>query len=419
MESLVKLLVLVVVVEARVHPVVLVPGDGGSQVEGRLNKTRTVHYLCDKTSDWFTLWLNVEQLVPEVVDCWVDNMKLVYEAEAHRSRDNQGVETRIPGFGNTSTVEFLDPSQRFFSIYFATLVRHLLPQGYARGASLHGAPYDFRKAAHEHEEYFARVKALIEETFLANEATPVILVTHSMGGTMMLYFLNHQSAGWKARYVRALVTLAGPWGGSVRALKVFAVGDNLGNWLLSEKKLMWEQRSSSSLAWLMPQREFWGTEEVLVQTADSNYTVGDYRRFFEDLEEPSAWAMRKDTEGLLEGLPAPGVEVFCLHGAGVATTERLVYAAGEFPGTDPSTILTGDGDGTVNLRSLTGCTRWAGQQRQPVHHKALPGIDHMAILRDEGAAATVATLIDNINKQLFEEEKYFDMQIYPKVEVIL
>ena len=49
--------------------------------------------------------------------------------------------------------------------------------------------------------------------------------------------------------------------------------------------------------------------------------------------------------------------MFCLHGAGVATTERLVYAAGEFPGTDPSTILTGDGDGTVNLRSLTGCTR--------------------------------------------------------------
>lgn len=54
-----------------------------------------------------------------------------------------------------------------------------------------------------------------------------------------------------------------------------------------------------------------------------------------------------------------------------------------------------------------------------MHHKALPGIDHMAILRDEGAAATVATLIDNINKQLYEEEKYFDRQIYPKVEVIL
>ena len=61
-----------------------------------------------------------------------------------------------------------------------------------------------------------------------------------------------QSKTWKTTYIRALVTLAGPWGGSVRALSIFAVGDNLGNWLLSEKKLMWEQRTSSSLAWLMP-----------------------------------------------------------------------------------------------------------------------------------------------------------------------
>ena len=136
MELVARLVVVVVVVEGRVHPVVLVPGDGGSQVEGRLNKTHTVHYLCDKTSDWFTLWLNLEQLVPEVVDCWVDNMKLVYEPEAHRSRDNHGVETRIPGFGNSSTVEYLDPSQRFFSIYFATLVRHLLPQVGARAPHL-------------------------------------------------------------------------------------------------------------------------------------------------------------------------------------------------------------------------------------------------------------------------------------------
>ena len=50
----------------RLHPLLLVPGDGGSQVEGRLNKTDTVHYICERTSDWFDLWLNIEQLVPEV-----------------------------------------------------------------------------------------------------------------------------------------------------------------------------------------------------------------------------------------------------------------------------------------------------------------------------------------------------------------
>ena len=64
------------------HPIILVPGDGGSQVgghacttydttpimqvEGRLNKTSVVHYMCSKTSDWYTLWLNLEQMIPTV-----------------------------------------------------------------------------------------------------------------------------------------------------------------------------------------------------------------------------------------------------------------------------------------------------------------------------------------------------------------
>ena len=126
---------------------------------------------------------------------------------------------------------------------------------------------------------------------------------------MMLYFLLHQSKAWKDKYIRAMITLAGPWGGSVRALSIFAVGDNLGNWMLSEKKLMWEQRTSSSLAWLMPQKDFWEPDDVLVQTSSTNYTVEDYQRFFSDLDEPLAWNMREDTMRLLPGLPAPGVEV--------------------------------------------------------------------------------------------------------------
>ena len=58
----------------------------------------------------------------QVVDCWVDNMRMSYSNVTRRSSDSPGVETRIPGFGNSSTVEYLDPSQRFFSVYFANIV---------------------------------------------------------------------------------------------------------------------------------------------------------------------------------------------------------------------------------------------------------------------------------------------------------
>merc|ERR1719334_2150541 len=148
-------------------------------------------------------------MIPEIIDCWVDNVKLKYDNVTRRTYNNDGVETRIPGFGNTTTVEWLDPSQRFFSIYFSKIVAKLVEQeGYVRGENIHGAPYDFRKAANEHVEYFKNVKSLVERTYANNGNTSVILLTHSMGSPMMLYFLNHQSSSWKKKYVRCLTTLA-------------------------------------------------------------------------------------------------------------------------------------------------------------------------------------------------------------------
>jgi len=55
---------------------VTVPGDGGSQYEGKWDKPSVVHWLCTKkTESWYPLWLNLELLTPYVVDCFVDNMK--------------------------------------------------------------------------------------------------------------------------------------------------------------------------------------------------------------------------------------------------------------------------------------------------------------------------------------------------------
>ena len=54
-----------------------VPGDGGSQIQAKLNKTTSVHYLCYKHyNEWFDLWLNLELLMPVIIDCWVSNLVL-------------------------------------------------------------------------------------------------------------------------------------------------------------------------------------------------------------------------------------------------------------------------------------------------------------------------------------------------------
>jgi lysophospholipase-3 len=44
-------------------------------------------------------------------------------------------------------------------------------------------------------------------------------------------------------------------------------------------------------------------------------------------------------------------------------------------------VQYGDGDGTVNLRSLHGYQRWIGKQKQAIYNKEIKGTDHIAILK--------------------------------------
>lgn len=57
---------------------VLVPGDGGSQIEAKLDKPTVPHRWCTRKTDyWYSLWLNLELLAPYILDCLIDNMRYV------------------------------------------------------------------------------------------------------------------------------------------------------------------------------------------------------------------------------------------------------------------------------------------------------------------------------------------------------
>jgi lysophospholipase-3 len=65
-----------------------------------------VHYFCDlKTSDYFELWLNLEEITPYVIDCLVENLKLIYNDTSKTTRNNDGVDILIKDFGKTDSVE--------------------------------------------------------------------------------------------------------------------------------------------------------------------------------------------------------------------------------------------------------------------------------------------------------------------------
>lgn len=376
-----------------INPVVFIPGDGGSQLEAKLNKSAVVHYLCQKTtSSYFNIWLNLELLTPVIIDCWIDNVKLKYDNVTRKTSNMDGVDIRVTGFGNTESVEYLDPSHASSGYYFKDIGNALVNLGYVRNLSVRGAPFDFRKAPNENQDYFVQLKELIEATYTANNNTPIILIAHSMGGPMSIYFLSLQSSVWKAKYIKSLVSLSGAWGGTVKAIKVYTIGDNLGSYFLRESVMRQEQITSPSLAWLLPSPYFWHQDETLVQTEHKNYSLSNLQEYFKDIQFMDGWEMKKDIDPFLTNITAPGVEVHCLYGINVPTVEKLYYKPGAWLDGYP-VLINGDGDGTVNRRSLEGCMLWQRMQEQPVHVVPMSNVDHMQILNSGGVISYITNLM--------------------------
>lgn len=72
-------------------------------------------------------------------------MRLVYDNNTRTTSNSPGVEIRFPGFGNCSSVEYIDPSKASSGCYFSSIGTMLTNLGYQGGVSYRGAPYDFRK----------------------------------------------------------------------------------------------------------------------------------------------------------------------------------------------------------------------------------------------------------------------------------
>lgn len=124
------------------------------------------------------------------------------------------------------------------------------------------------------------LKVLVERAFADNGEERVTFVAHSMGGRMLLYFLQQMSTEWKDTYIEQMITLSTPWGGSVQAIQAIAVGYDFGSSLIQNDKMRMVQESCPSVVWLLPSQYFWKPDEVLINTKTKNYTISDIEQFF-------------------------------------------------------------------------------------------------------------------------------------------
>lgn len=154
-----------------------------------------------------------------------------------------------------------------------------------------------------------------------NNNQPITFIAHSMGTPMLTIFFHQQTEAWKTKYIARMITIAGAYGGSAKSVKVFAVGDDLGAFALRASVMRECQISMPSLSFLLPYPAFWKPNEVLVRTRTRNYTFSTLNEFFDDLDYPIGWEMRKDNQKYVDNFAAPNVEIHCIYGSKINTVE--------------------------------------------------------------------------------------------------
>ena len=193
-----------------------------------------------------------------------------------------------------------------------------------------------------------------------------------------------------------LICLLGVWGGTAEQVCLYSSGNTLGipHFLVNPLTVRDEQRTATSNIFLLPSRELWSADEVLARTPERSYTVNDFDTFFKDIGFPLGKTLRRLVSDITYPLTAhaPNVTVHCLYGNGVDTAESFTFGAGEFPDTQPK-AANGDGDGTVNIRSLQACSKWNQRQPFPVTTKQYPKVDHNGVLSNEDVHNYIKTLL--------------------------
>ncbi|EDV22034.1 Group XV phospholipase A2 [Trichoplax sp. H2] len=369
----------------KMYPVMLVTALLGAQLEAKLDRKSVPYFYCKKKSKWELIWVNIEDFLPFIIDCWEDNIKLKYDAVTHvYSPAAEGVQVRVrTGIEN---IRFIDPSGLLKSLTgeYNTIINALESIGYQQNKNLIAAPYDWRVGADSYylpNGIFHNLKKMIEGAYANNSNTPVVCVAESLGNPVLTLFLNtYVSEAWKAKYIKSYIALAGVFAGAGQTVAgvLSPILDGLPDFI-DPNIIRTLARSFGSIAWLFPNAKYW-KDYVFLSTPTRNYTASDIGALLEQQSLHGVYEMYLNNKDLTT-LQAPNVTVYCWHGIGVKTPNIFQYDSDNFD--QKPKVIEVDGDGRVPLPSLQVCRRWKDEQSQPVSYRSLPGVTHVGILSNE------------------------------------
>lgn len=190
-----------------------------------------------------------------------------------------------------------------------------------------------------------------------------------MGCIYALYFFTKMDKNWKEQFIDSYISIAAPYGGAVEAVDEILAGSSAGN------SYVQAFRSMSGIMSLLPVPSGFTDADILVKydnireeyrintglSEDEDLSVDDIPLFFKWLNLTESESMYKDVFDYREHMVHPGVDSYCYYSSNVSTVEQLSFDDSDPDNTFPMNPKRtyGDGDGTVNLKSLRACEQFS------------------------------------------------------------
>ena len=353
-------------------PVFFAPPLFGSQLHVSAEKAN-VSWYCSSTFDDSLVWLSEVQLIPPFINCVAEYLLSEWDDETGRVRNATGRQVWSPDFGGDSSLRYID--EGVLGLHFipdlVNVIDEFANHGHVIKKDMFGCPYDWRHGPLYIDDFYVRLKALIEEGYEANGKQRVSLFGYSEGGMVMHYFLTKKvDSAWKEKYIDRMVFTAPSFGGSISAVKIAwdHWSDKLPEIFKTEAIDTWV-RNIPTLAAHAPNHFLLPDTPAVIGPNGEKYYAKDVQQLLYDHEKVTG-SGRKMAEAAKEvymsDIPHPGVDTYMLLNSGQKTTVTLDFADGW---DKPYKEIKSEGDDTIladTLRSIV--KKWGDQGKSVVFH---------------------------------------------------
>lgn len=241
----------------------------------------------------------------------------------------------------------------------------------------------------------------MERVHRKNGGLPVIIICHSYGCPFVHYFLTEKlESGWKQRHVRGLIGVAGAWAGHFHAFYKYLTDEpyDLLSGLLPDMRSI--ERTWTSNLFMLPRAKQWGQDAVL-RTRLTNYSAHHIHHILRasNYANPDFLHQVHSLSHAGDRFPAPGIDVHCISGKGIATKAALVLDSDWWDTSRAAVskqVDMADGDGCVLLQSQRACRVWKEETEAGGHefrYTELEDLSHMQLVQTERGIAAVKRAI--------------------------